>query len=91
MTGILQEVESLSQKAGLQILDMRPLPQKKKGTFKEQGVEMSAEGSAPQFAQFVYSLLESSNALKIERLELSSKSGQDQVLRAILIITTLSK
>ena len=34
MTGILQEVEGLSQKAQLEILDMRPLPQKKKGFFK---------------------------------------------------------
>lgn len=91
MTGILQEVEALSQKASLEILDMRPLPQKRKGYFKEQGLEVSAEGTAPQFAQFVYSLLESPNSLKIERLELSSKSGQDQLLRALIIVTTINK
>ena len=90
MTGILQEVEGLAQKAGLEILDMRPLPQKKKGLFQEQGLEVSAEGNAPQFAQFVYSLLESPNSLKIEKLELNSKAGQSQLLRALVVVTTLT-
>ena len=90
MTGILQEVEGLAQKARLQVLDMRPLPEKRKGFFQEQGLEVSAEGSAPQFAQFVYSLLESPNSLKIEKLELTSKVGQNQLLRALIVVTTLT-
>ena len=91
MTGILQEVETLAQKSGVKILDMRPLPQKQKEFFLEQGLEISAEGTAPQFAQFIYSLLGSPNSLKIEKLELNSKSGQDQLLRALVIVTTLTK
>ena len=90
MTGILQEVESLAQTVSLEILDMRPLPQKKKGIFQEQGLEVSAEGSASQFARFVYSLLGSPNSLKIEKLELSSKAGQNNRLRALIIVTTLT-
>lgn len=91
ITGTLQEVEGLAQKTQLKILEMRPLPQRQKEFFQEQGVEVSAEGTAPQFAQFIYSLLESPHALKVEKIELSSKSGQNQPLRAILIVTTITK
>jgi|GEM_PF-652909 len=91
MTGVLQEIETLAQKSSLKILELRPLPQKRKEFFLEQGLEVSAEGTASQFAQFIYSLLDSPNSLKIEKLELNSKSGQDQLLRALVIVTTLTK
>ncbi len=89
VTQMLQEVEDLAQKSGLNILELRPLPGRKKGFFQEQGLELSAEGTAPQFARFIYSLFESPNPLKIEKLELRSKSGGDPSLRGILVLSTL--
>jgi len=91
ITGVLQELEELAQTKKLKILDMRPLPLRQKEFFQEQNLEVSAEGTAPQFAQFIYGLLDSPNALKIERLELSSKAGDDQLLRALIIVSAVTR
>ncbi len=88
-TAIFQEVDGMAQANGLKILDMRPLPPRHKDPFMEQGVEVSAEGEAAQFAKFIYGVKESKSPLSVERVELSSKSGQDQHLRGILLVTTL--
>jgi len=88
-TEMLQEVERLSQTHLLVILEMRPLPAKRKEAFLEQGLEVSVEGTASQFAKFIYSLQDTPGSLTIERFELTSKSGPDQRLKGNLLITTL--
>lgn len=91
LTAILQEVEAMAQRSGLKVLEMRPLSQRKVSLFQERGLEVSAEGSASQFAQFVYALLDSPHSLKIEKLELYSKSEQDPLLRGILVVSVLTR
>ena len=88
-TEMLQEVERLAQTHLLKILEMRPLPAKRKELFMEQGLEVSVEGTAGQFARFIYALRDTPTSMVIERLELSSKSGPDQRLRGSMLITTI--
>ena len=91
ITAVLQEVEALAQKSRLKVLGMRPLPKRQKEFFQEQGLEVNAQGTAPQFARFIYDLLGSPNALKIEKLELSSTSGKTPLLKAFIVVTTLTQ
>lgn len=88
-TEMLQEVERLAQTHLLKILEMHPLPAKQKESFRIQGLEVSVEGTAGQFAKFIYALQSAPGSLAIERLELSSKSGPNQQLRGVILITTL--
>lgn len=91
LTTVLQEIEAMAQKSRLHVLGMRPMPQREKPPFIEHGVEIRAEGSAPQFAKFVYSLFHSPYALKIEKLELTSKAGESTLLKGLLVVNSISQ
>lgn len=91
MTYILNELEILARKAGLKIVNMRPKPPVDKESYKRFIVEIETESDMSCLMRFVYDIKNSAQLLKVDRLNLSTKSSQSGVImKAAMVITKIS-
>ncbi|NQT95817.1 MAG: type 4a pilus biogenesis protein PilO [Candidatus Omnitrophica bacterium] len=88
ITQILNELETLSRKANLKITSMRPKPSKDKGYYKRFVVEIETESPMQSLMKFIYDVKNSPQLLKVDRLNLSTKSSQEGTLiRSSMVIS----
>jgi len=91
MTYILNELETLARSSNLKIVSMRPKPPKDKEYYKRFIVEIETESDMSALMKFIYNIKKSPQLLKVDRLNLNTKSSQQGVvIRASMIISKVS-
>lgn len=93
LAAALKEMESIALNSQVKITSIKPKGAKPFKNYKRYIIEIIAEAKINQFLKFIYDLEGSKNLLKVERLVLSLKSAQSDVLKGTLVIrkTTLLK
>ncbi len=82
MTVFLKEIESISNKSSLYIIDMKPAGSKEeKNNIKRFTVNLSCEGQMEQIMDFMYNIENSDELLMIERYQLNPKSKESMVIQ----------
>lgn len=80
MTHILDELETIARGSNLKIVNMRPKPVKDNDYYSRFVVDIDTESDMRSLMMFIYKVRNSSQLLKIDRLRLNTKSGQDQII-----------
>jgi len=76
--GALSELEKLAKTCNIQILDIRPDQKRKvKGAFSESKIELKTEGRLEDYLKFIYNMENTPSLLKINKLQLKSKTNTD--------------
>ena len=85
---VLSQLEQISGKVGLRIIDVRPQRSNDLGRYKEILVELKQEGNIDGFMRFIYDIENAPYLLKIKKIQLNSKATAD-ILQAKLIISKI--
>jgi len=76
--GTLKELEKLAGASGVVILDIRPDKRRKgKGELSESKIELKTEGTLKDYLKFVYNMENTPSLLKINKLQLISKTNSE--------------
>jgi Tfp pilus assembly protein PilO len=87
---ILSEIETVAKKSNMTLLNLKPLPSKDKGFYKEYSIEVETEGTIESLINFIYRLNTSTQLLRVEKLRLSLKDKDSGLIKAPLLITKIS-
>jgi hypothetical protein len=87
---VLREIESNAQAAGVAIISIKPKAVKELKDYGKSTIELTSEAALSQFMKFIYDLEGSKELLKVERIVLSLKSNQTDILKGTLIIRKIS-
>jgi Tfp pilus assembly protein PilO len=90
MASALKEIEDTAQRAGVKITSIKPKGEKPAKGYRKYNIELIAEGKIDQFLKFTYELEGSKKLLKVERLILSLKGAQSDLLKGTLLIIKVS-
>lgn len=90
VASILKEIETTALNCGVKITSMKPKGTKQLKIYKKFSVEVVSEAKIAQFLKFIYDLEGSKKLLKVERLVLSLKGSQSDLLKGTLIIHKIS-
>lgn len=90
-TQTLADLEKMTREQSLRVIEMKPLAGRRQGAFQEHLIEISLEGSMAQLLQFIYQLQETSGVMRVERLQMSAKGSQPSQLKALFLLSRLSK
>ena len=82
----LSELESLANKSGIHIIDIRPDSASGSSGYKETVIDLRAEGNMEGFLRFIYDIEHSLSSLSIRKLQLNSKPNL-QTLEGIFTIS----
>lgn len=86
----MKEIESISSKSSLYIIDMKPAGSKtEKSSIKRFTVNLSCEGQMEQIMDFMYNIENSNELLVIERYQLNPKSKESMLIQCNLAISKL--
>ena len=86
----LKEIETAALGAGVKITSIKPRGEKQLKNYQTYSVELISEATVTQFIKFIYDLESSKKLLKVERLVLSLKSAQSDLLKGTFIIDKIS-
>ncbi|MBL7070058.1 MAG: hypothetical protein ISS27_01125 [Candidatus Omnitrophica bacterium] len=76
--GALRELEKLAGASGVVILDIRPDQRRKgKGELSESTIELKSEGTLKNYLTFIYKIENTPSLLKINKLQLGSKTNSE--------------
>jgi len=76
--GTLKELEKLARTSGIAILDIRPDQKKRsKGKISESTIGLKTEGTLKSYLEFIYKMENTPSLLKINKLQLSSKTNSE--------------
>ena len=90
ITLILDEIEKVATGSGLRITSMRPKPPDHKDYYSRFTVEIETESDMNSLMKFIYDIKNSPQVLKIEKLNLNTRSSQQGVaIRASMLISKL--
>jgi len=90
ITLILDEIERTASRSGLNITSMRPKPPIHKDHYSRFAVEIETESDMNALMQFIYHIKKSPQMLKIEKLNLNTRSSQQGVaIRSSMLISKL--
>jgi len=87
---ILKEIETTASNCQVAITSIKPKGTKQLKNYRKFTVEVVSEAKLDQFLKFIYELEGSKKLLKVERLVLSLKSSQSDILKGTLIIRKIS-
>lgn len=87
---ILKEIETTASNCQVAITSIKPKGTKQFKSYRKFTVEVVSEAKLDQFLKFIYDLEGSKKLLKVERLVLSLKGSQSDVLKGTLIIRRIS-
>ena len=91
LTHILNAIEGYARSSGTSIVSMRPKPSADMGYYKRFIVEIETESDMSSLMKFIFEVKRSPQLLKIEKLNLNSKSSQGGVIiRASMIISKIA-
>ena len=86
----LRQIEAISKKSSVQIIDIKPYYARKAGSGTEYKVEIEIESSLNQFISFIYNLQNSEGLLRTAKFSIGPKDGNPAVLKGYLTITSVS-
>jgi len=90
ITLILDEIEKVASRSSLNITSMRPKPPNQKDYYSKFTVEIETESNMDSLMKFIYQIKNSPQMLKMERLNLNTRSSQQGVMiRASMVISKL--
>ncbi|MCM8800549.1 MAG: type 4a pilus biogenesis protein PilO [Candidatus Omnitrophica bacterium] len=89
ITSLLKEVETLANKSGIYISEMRPAGIKESDTTKRYQLNLSCEGSMEQIAEFMYNIEGSYKLLVIERYQINPKAKESIITRCNITISKI--
>jgi len=90
LSSVLKEIEATALNSGVKITSIKPKGEKQLKNYKRYSVEVVSEAKISQFLKFIYDLENSKKLLKVERLVLSLKDAQTDLLKGTLIIRKTS-
>jgi Tfp pilus assembly protein PilO len=90
VAGVLKEIENTASGCGVKITSIKPKGVKQLKGYKKIDIELIAEAKLNQFLKFIYEVEGSKKLLKVERLVLSLKGSQSDLLKGTLIIRKIS-
>jgi Tfp pilus assembly protein PilO len=89
ISSLMKEVETIANKAAVYLLDMKPSNMKEESGYKKYQVILNAEGNFAKIIEFMYNIETSKKLLKIEKLQLSPKSKDSDVLKCNILISKI--
>ncbi len=89
IANLLREVETLSRHIGLYMRSIRPFPIQDEGFYRKYTVQVEVEGEMRTIGKFLYSLQNSPQLLKVERLQINARTATE-MLRTNLLISRVS-
>lgn len=85
---VLSYLESLSRSDSCLLINIKPIGTKDFGVYKELLIDLSSEGDVSQFTKFLYDIENTkSMILKVRHVVLTSKAGQEGVLKGTFLIS----
>jgi Tfp pilus assembly protein PilO len=85
MTSLLKEIETLANKGGVYLIDMKPAGLKD----NRYAVNVSCEGQMEQLVSFMYNIENSAKLLMIDKYQITPKSRESSVAKASLLVSKL--
>jgi hypothetical protein len=83
-------LENLSRSDSCAIANIKPIGTKDFVTYKELLIDLSSEGTVSQFTKFLYDIENTKNMiLKVRQFVLTSKAGQEGVLKGTFLISKI--
>jgi len=86
---LLEEIERLGQGSGVSIRDVKPLAGRSGEYYETFHLDLECEGSIEEIARFLFSVGESKLRIRIEKMRLAAKRGDEPTLTAALEVGTL--
>ena len=83
----LREIEKLGRESAVSLLDIKPQSTNKRAIFKEYIIEVRLEAPMKDIVGFLYRLNNSSLLLKVEKLVLSLKEENSDILKTNMLIS----
>lgn len=91
MTRVLDGLEKLASNSNLRIVNIKPKPPQDKAFYKRFMVGLETESDMRSLMKFIYDVKNSPLLLKVDRLNLNTKSSQAGiVIRASMVISKIS-
>ncbi|MCM8781670.1 MAG: type 4a pilus biogenesis protein PilO [Candidatus Omnitrophica bacterium] len=90
IASVLREIETTALNCGVKITSIKPKGEKQLKNYRKFTIELISEAKINQFLKFIYDLESSKKLLKVERLVLSLKGAQSDLLKGTLIIRKIS-
>ena len=84
---ILSEIENLSKKSSVYLIDIKPRPSRQTDFYKEYMVEIEVESGMESLMNFLHQLNASPQLLRAEKLRISLKEKDSSTVKASLLIT----
>jgi len=88
-TVILKEVETLANKAGINLVDMKPGGVKESGSSKKYQITLNCEGSMEKIVEFMYEIETAKKLFTVEKYELTPKSKDTALVKCSMTISNL--
>jgi len=79
MSALLKDIEKMARKSSVRIMNVRPLPIEKKGSYETLTVEVHSEASLPSLVHFLYDLKNSPQPLRIPRFTATTAEGSGRL------------
>lgn len=89
VTSMLKEIETLTNKSSVYLVDMKPAGFKDSGSSKKYMVNLSCEGEMEQLVDFMYNLENSNKLLTIEKYQIVPKSRESSVASCTMIVSKI--
>ncbi len=90
LSPVLKEIEDNAVACGVKITSIKPKGERKLKNYNKFNVEVICEGRINQLVKFIYDLEGSKKLLKVERLVLTLKGSQSDLLKGTLLIRKIS-
>jgi Tfp pilus assembly protein PilO len=74
---LLQEIERISNRAGANIINIKPTLAKDDGFYKMYSVRIESQDDLPTFARFLYTLTEEIKGIGVERIQIDAQAKDD--------------
>jgi hypothetical protein len=88
-TLILKEVETLANKAGINLVDMKPGGVKEFGASKKYQITLNCEGPMEKIVEFMYEIETAKKLFTVEKYELTPKSKDTALVKCAMTISNL--
>ena len=83
----LGELEKLASSSGARITNIKPRAIREKSYYRQHIVELESEGDISKLTKFIYEIQTSAHFPKIEKLAISMKRGDSNILKVNMVIS----
>jgi Tfp pilus assembly protein PilO len=88
-TIILKEVETLANKSGINLVDMKPGGVKDSSSSKKYQITLNCEGSMEKIVGFMYEIETAKKLFTVEKYELTPKSKDTALVKCSMTVSSL--